>query len=896
MINSILLIRPFAAEKKQFPLGLLYVGTALKRKGYQIQIIDLQDEPERENEIIETLKSRPDMLLGISALAPQYHWVKRFTLRLKQIIPQTPVVIGGHIAICRKQLLENTGIDYVCVGEGEEMLPELVEALNSGSALENIAGMAYRGKDGVMLKTAWRPQIKDFGLPDYDLINVEKYIIHPDEDSFFHKSAEYQKQATPQDKSCVIMFSRGCIGHCGFCYRHHAGYRQLTIEESWENLMILYHKYGVRYFRIDDELFTNNPEWLKAICEKIRESGLGIMFRITGLRVDTVDDERLEMLKRSGCIAINYGIESLSQTTLNTMLKGVSVQQNEDALRKTLAHGMATMAYIIWGYQGENKKTILETIDTLISLGLPPHLVSIFYLVALPGTTMYAYALRTKKITDEDAYLDSLNILMQKWGGFHKRYLINYSELSRKELKKYEEMLMLILKLRVRFGKNSILSKIVRQVVPSLPASLFLGLTNATYSIFRKTKSFFAPKKPRAPKKPGSPLCVLCLSFRTPPAVRPQAILIGKMIPEWIRQGVQPVIVNYDNNGDWGIDVPIYSVPFFRINRFAAKLPFVREALEYIYLRRLCRKLKPIIREHEIDLIFSFANPQASNALGAMLKKQTHLPFVAHFSDPWYDMPLEKKSWASNRLVRAWEKYVIKNSDRVIFVNPILRDLVMKKYPSAWTEKTSIIPHCFDPKLYAKVEKLASHLFLFGHIGAFYEQRRPEPLLEVMSKVKKAGINDFRLELVGADQAYTGFTTKELGSSIQNFGLADTVAVKPAVDYIESLKLMSEADCLLVMDANLDSSPFLPSKLIDYAGSGTIIVGFTPQGSPTQHFLDKLGYRSFSYQQLDQAAQYLADLVQTKKQIIPNREYLEAFGVERTTSGLIDIFKQAQKR
>ncbi|MBU4375843.1 hypothetical protein KKH38_05055, partial [Patescibacteria group bacterium] len=62
-------------------------------------------------------------------------------------------------------------------------------------------------------------------------------------------------------------------------------------------------------------------------------------------------------------------------------------------------------------------------------------------------------------------------------------------------------------------------------------------------------------------------LKILCLSFRTPPAVRPQAILIGKMIPEWIKQGVSPVIITYESGGKWDINAPVYTIPQFNISR-----------------------------------------------------------------------------------------------------------------------------------------------------------------------------------------------------------------------------------------------------------------------------------------------------------------------------------------
>ena len=75
-------------------------------------------------------------------------------------------------------------------------------------------------------------------------------------------------------------------------------------------------------------------------------------------------------------------------------------------------------------------------------------------------------------------------------------------------------------------------------------------------------------------------LKVLCLSFRTPPQVRPQAILIGKMIPEWVRQGVKPIIITYREKEKWQIDLPIYKVDKFQLNRYLRRLPLIANLLE----------------------------------------------------------------------------------------------------------------------------------------------------------------------------------------------------------------------------------------------------------------------------------------------------------------------------
>jgi radical SAM superfamily enzyme YgiQ (UPF0313 family) len=489
MIDSVLLVRPFAAEKKEFPLGLLYVGTALQKKGFRVKIIDLQDDPTKEEEIIKILSSSPNTMLGISALAPHYRWVKNFTLKIKRLLPETQIIVGGHIAICKNVLLQNSGVDFVCVGEGEETIPELIEVINHKGSIHDVSGLAYKDEEKNVIKTAWRPLLKDFGIPNYDLIDVTRYLIHPNKDAFFARSPEYAKVSTPHDNLGVIMFSRGCVGHCGFCYRHLSGFRQMSVDQAWEHMMLMYTKYKIKYFRIDDELFTNSPEWLRAFCGKIKQSNLGILFRITGLRVDTIDDERLTLLKQAGCIGINYGIESCSQTILNNMLKMVTVKQNIDAIEKTIQHGMITMAYIIWGYVDEDETTLKETMDTLLSLALPAYLVSIFYLVALPGTTVYVHALRTKKIVDEDAYLDSLYVLMERSEGIHKIYLINYSKINVLTLRKYEEMLLLLLKIQSRLGRDSHLLKTLKGVFIKLPAQAFLPFVQALNMLLNGARS-----------------------------------------------------------------------------------------------------------------------------------------------------------------------------------------------------------------------------------------------------------------------------------------------------------------------------------------------------------------------------------------------------------------------
>src|SRR3989344_3212843 len=119
-------------------------------------------------------------------------------------------------------------------------------------------------------------------------------------------------------------------------------------------------------------------------------------------------------------------------------------------------------------------------------------------------------------------------------------------------------------------------------------------------------------------------LKVLCLSFRTPPQVRPQAILIGNL-------------------------------------------------LEKRYFYRLFKQMEEIVKKHQINLIYSFSNPYASNIVGAKLKEKLGIKFISNFSDPWYDDPYQSFSKSEKKDIARKEKNIIQTSNRIIFNNEIAK-------------------------------------------------------------------------------------------------------------------------------------------------------------------------------------------------------------------------------
>lgn len=392
----------------------------------------------------------------------------------------------------------------------------------------------------------------------------------------------------------------------------------------------------------------------------------------------------------------------------------------------------------------------------------------------------------------------------------------------------------------------------------------------------------------------------LCLSFWTPPVMRPQAILIGKMIPEWIRQGVRPVLITYDTCGKWDIDAKIYTIPEHKPNKILRHLPIVRAIVEIIYFKKIAKTIKKIVKDNNINIIFSFSNPQDSNIIGAIIKKETGIKFVSHFCDPWYDNPYKAYSMIGYIKVFLYESFITKYSDKIIFTNESAKKLVLKKFPKKIQDKGEVVPHCYDEKEYP-ADTTKTPKFVISHIGAFYKERNPELLLRSIGKIVSDNPNIKKkviIKLVGAANPYAGYHEKDIKELALKYGIEEITEIIPAVSYKESLKYMKDSDCLIVIDANFKESPFLPSKVVDYAGSKKTIIGITPKDSPTSKFLEEIGYKTFSYSEETELVKYINTTISRAEPdniAIGRNDKLEKYSVQSTTTKLFNIFREILK-
>ena len=232
-----------------------------------------------------------------------------------------------------------------------------------------------------------------------------------------------------------------------------------------------------------------------------------------------------------------------------------------------------------------------------------------------------------------------------------------------------------------------------------------------------------------------------------------------------------------------------------------------------------------------VDLLVSISKPDSAHLAALAIKRQSPgLPWLAIFSDPWADLEsygYRKFNALTRRINRRLEARVLRSADAIVVTNPEARMLLLDRYPEA-AAKYRIISQCFDPELYPTRKPDHSGQLVIRHLGDFYAERSPRPLLEALDRLHRddpSCATQWRFELIGK------LNCRDREQCIQLAEGSPAVRVLPEVSYRRSLELMVDADALLVIDAPAPLSPFLPSKLIEYLGANRPILALTPPGA-----------------------------------------------------------------
>lgn len=333
------------------PLGLGYLAAMLEDLA-KVEIVDSIVENLSTNECVKRIADSD--VVGISAVTSNIHTALNLAEQVKKLDPDKKVILGGiHPSLLSHEMLQNESVDLVVIGEGEWTIRNVF----TNQPLKKIAGIAYRqnGKIRMNQPDPLESDLDVFPFPARHLLKMKKY-----------KPFLYLKKPVHS-----LISSRGCPFTCTYCCRDISGkkYRVRSPENVVKEIRVLVEDYGAREVAFQDPVFGLSKKWTRKFSKLLVAEKIDVIWSAL-TRVDLIDQERAELMKKSGCWMLYFGIEAGNQQLLDIMKKRTSLNMIRKAVKTVSRANIKTWGSFMFALPGENPVLAQETLDFAKSLPL----------------------------------------------------------------------------------------------------------------------------------------------------------------------------------------------------------------------------------------------------------------------------------------------------------------------------------------------------------------------------------------------------------------------------------------------------------------------------------------------------------------------------------------------
>lgn len=395
------------------PLGLAYAAAIAEKAGHQAIIIDANCRPRLSSHevLIQINQFKPDILgfmLTVYMFRQTMVWIKV----LKQ---QTnlPVLVGNVLLeLYPREVMMHKEIDYGIIGSSQEVLPDFLLALDNKMDISKIKGLCYKqnGELFINYPDSLKEDFNSLPFPARHLLPNHKYY------TIISKRRNFT----------IVITSKGCPSKCGFCYVKNIPYSARSPKAVVDELEECFKRYSIREVEFFDPVFTIDKKRIIDICRDVLERKIDISWSCRA-RVDQVDEELLDEMKSAGCARIYYGIECGSQTILNKVNKGITLDKIRQIINLTKKKGILTLGFFLVGAPGETRESIKETVNLALKLNLD--YAQFHKTIAKPGTILYD---EVKRNTGRDYWKEYILGIAEE-----ERLPTPWSILSDREVERY---------------------------------------------------------------------------------------------------------------------------------------------------------------------------------------------------------------------------------------------------------------------------------------------------------------------------------------------------------------------------------------------------------------------------------------------------------------------------
>jgi len=405
-----LLINPPARDTKDEPmiippLGIAYLAAEATKAGFNVDLLDAFGERLNWEQFEKRVKLRTYDVIGFSGMTPVFDTVKR-AIKICRSLAPTLILGGPHATAFKENVFADIPeLDFIFIGEGERSFVEFLSRKQRNLPLLKIPGVIQSQRESNpapakgLDETLKEARIAD-GLIPAILIEDLDSIAFP-----LREKLPWQKYRYPLDEGqrvTTIISSRGCPYPCIFCDKgvfgsHWRGRSAQNVLQEIDEVVTIFQVDSIIFY---DDLFTLDKNRLKSICDGLIERQYKLSWKAEG-RVNLVETETLQLMKKAGCDTIAYGVESANQQGLDFLRKKTTPTKALKAFYKTRKAGIKTMGYFILGIPVETYEDAQKTIQFAIDLRADYAQFSI--LSPLPGTVLYQQAKENKWYAEVNA-------------------------------------------------------------------------------------------------------------------------------------------------------------------------------------------------------------------------------------------------------------------------------------------------------------------------------------------------------------------------------------------------------------------------------------------------------------------------------------------------------------
>lgn len=342
----------------QAPIGILYLAALLEQVGIDVDV--------RNYSTYNTWEALEDLpkadIYGITVTSLELLQACRFAHLIKEKYYDCAVTLGGP-GTFSDEFIDWGVIDSICKGDGEQAIFEM------------LADYA----DGNLQKVYQLPPFLDIDSVPFP---ARHFMRGKQGGTIFAYGKQYKEGETT-----VLSTSRGCPFHCSFCSSPHFTNNRVRFrspQNVYEEIKQVVDDYGIRQFRVSDDMFLADPKRVVEICELI--GPLDIAWRIS-TRVKPMIPEVYKLMYEAGCKEVSFGVESFDEDVLRTLKKGTTPEENAHALIECDKIGISTRVLFMIRTPGQTDQTVRKNIEWLERI--PYDIICCTSFVPIPGSDIW---------------------------------------------------------------------------------------------------------------------------------------------------------------------------------------------------------------------------------------------------------------------------------------------------------------------------------------------------------------------------------------------------------------------------------------------------------------------------------------------------------------------------